>query len=109
MNDTARGESERELKEDIERTRERLGETVEALAAKADVRKQARHAADQMSARVKSKAREAAGSVRQLPRSVRPAGSVRSVRSVPPPAVAAAAAGTATLLLGYLVKRWSGR
>jgi DNA-binding XRE family transcriptional regulator len=34
------------LREEIERTREHLGDTVEQLAAKADVKKQARHALD---------------------------------------------------------------
>jgi Protein of unknown function (DUF3618) len=103
MDDTAHEASEQELREDIERTRERLGETVEALAAKADVRRQAREAAARLSARAGEKVRETASSARRLPRSA------RSVRSVPSPAVAAAVAGTATLLLGYLVRRWSGR
>jgi chromosome segregation ATPase len=34
------------LRDEIEQTREHLGDTVEQLAAKADVKKQARHALD---------------------------------------------------------------
>ena len=40
--------SPEELREDIERTRQELGETVEALAAKADVKGQARQKASQI-------------------------------------------------------------
>jgi hypothetical protein len=40
--------SEAEVREDIERTRQQLGETAEALAAKADVRARARQKASQV-------------------------------------------------------------
>lgn len=43
-----------DLRQDIERTRERLGETVERLAAKADVRGQAKAKATELAGRVKS-------------------------------------------------------
>jgi hypothetical protein len=48
-----------ELKQQIEYTREQLGETVEALAAKADVKAQARAKASEVSGRLKSKAAQA--------------------------------------------------
>ena len=48
-----------ELKQEIERTREQLGETVEALAAKADVKAQARAKASQVTGHLKSKAAQA--------------------------------------------------
>lgn len=62
---------EQELREDIEQTRERLGETVERLAAKADIKSQARAKAAELAGRMKNtaaasrtKAAERAGSVR---------------------------------------------
>jgi hypothetical protein len=42
-----------ELKQDIERTREQLGETVEALVAKTDVKARAKERAGQLSERLK--------------------------------------------------------
>jgi hypothetical protein len=48
-----------ELKQEIERTREQLGETVEALAAKADVKAQARAKMTQVTTRLKSKTAQA--------------------------------------------------
>jgi Protein of unknown function (DUF3618) len=61
-----------ELRQEIERTREQLGETVEQLAAKADVKSRARAKAAELSGRVKSKTSQAqkevaahAGSVRR--------------------------------------------
>jgi len=50
-----------EIQQEIERTREHLGETVEELAARADVRTRARAKA----AEVRGKAAEAAGQLRQ--------------------------------------------
>jgi hypothetical protein len=64
-------DDEQELREDIEQTRQRLGETVERLAAKADVKSQARAKAAELAGRVKTvaaasrtKAADRAGSVR---------------------------------------------
>lgn len=48
-----------ELREEIERTREQLGETVQALAAKADVKARAQDKAAQVTGRMKTKARHA--------------------------------------------------
>jgi Protein of unknown function (DUF3618) len=48
-----------ELKQEIERTREQLGETVEALAAKADVKAQARAKASQVTGRLRSRTAQA--------------------------------------------------
>src|SRR2546423_1783353 len=50
-----------ELEREIERTREQLGQTVELLAAKADVKGRAQAKATELSERIKSKA----GQVRQ--------------------------------------------
>jgi hypothetical protein len=50
-----------QLQQEIERTREQLGETVEQLAAKADVKARARDKAAELSGRAKSKASQLAG------------------------------------------------
>jgi hypothetical protein len=72
------------LAADIERTREELGETVQQLVAKTDVKAQAQRRATEVAGRVKGKARE--------------------VREQPGPAAATAAA--AALALGaWLVLR----
>jgi hypothetical protein len=42
------GQSEGQLRDDIERTRQQLGETAEALAAKADVKARAKQKANQV-------------------------------------------------------------
>ena len=47
-----------EIQQEIDRTRERLGETVEELAAKADVKARARAKATEMKARAQGKAAE---------------------------------------------------
>jgi uncharacterized protein DUF3618 len=51
---TANGDPQ-ELQQEIERTRERLGDTVQQLAAKADVKAMARDKASELSERVKDK------------------------------------------------------
>jgi hypothetical protein len=48
----------RALAQGIERTREQLGETMEKLVARVDVRAQARQRATEISGRVKGQARE---------------------------------------------------
>ena len=50
-----------EIQQEIEQTRERLGQTVEELAAKADVKARAREKADE----VKARAAEVSGRVKQ--------------------------------------------
>lgn len=49
-----------ELREDIARTREQLGETVEALAAKADIKARAQQKAADTVGQVRQRARQAA-------------------------------------------------
>ena len=51
-------EDPRQLEAEIEHTRERLGETVEALAAKADVKARAQQKAGQLTGQLKSKANQ---------------------------------------------------
>jgi Protein of unknown function (DUF3618) len=60
----------RQLEAEIERTRERLGETVEALAAKADVKARAQHKVSELTGRLKSKADQAKQQITQRPGTV---------------------------------------
>jgi cell division septum initiation protein DivIVA len=53
-----------QLRAEIARTRAALGETVEALAAKADVKARVRHAADDATARARARAEALAGRTR---------------------------------------------
>jgi hypothetical protein len=52
-------DDQQSLQEEIERTREHLGETVDALAAKADVKSRAQEKASQLTGWLKSKAAQA--------------------------------------------------
>jgi CHAD domain-containing protein len=54
-----------EIVEDIERTREELGETIDALAAKLDVKAQVKNSANQTKANVVDAAGHTAGAARQ--------------------------------------------
>jgi ABC-type transporter Mla subunit MlaD len=60
-----------QLEQEIERTREQLGETVEQLAAKADVKSRARAKAAEVSERVKSKTSQAQNEAAARAESVR--------------------------------------
>ncbi|WP_433152617.1 DUF3618 domain-containing protein [Actinomadura nitritigenes] len=69
--ETGQGESPEEVREDVERTRQALGDTVEALAAKADVQTRAKQKAEQVKQRATEtvqqrwhQARDAAGDVK---------------------------------------------
>jgi Protein of unknown function (DUF3618) len=55
----------KEIQQEIERTREHLGETVDELAAKADVKTRARVKAAEVKARTRDRAAEVSGRVRQ--------------------------------------------
>jgi Protein of unknown function (DUF3618) len=57
--------SEQELQQEIERTRQRLGETVDALAAKADMKARVRAKAAEAKAQARDKVAEVSGQVRQ--------------------------------------------
>jgi Protein of unknown function (DUF3618) len=60
-------EDPQQLAAEIERTRERLGETVDALAAKADVKARAQQRADRLTGQLKSKANEAKRQIARRP------------------------------------------
>lgn len=56
-----------EIQQEIERTRERLGETVDELAARADMKARARDKAAEMRAKAQDRATELSERVRQSP------------------------------------------
>lgn len=87
---TTSPDSPQQLAEEIERTRTQLGETVEALAAKADLKSRAQDRANQLAVRAKGTANQAMEQVKQNPM---------------PIAVSAAATGV-TVLAVLLILRW---
>jgi ElaB/YqjD/DUF883 family membrane-anchored ribosome-binding protein len=107
--DSASGDGKQAILDDIDRTREQLGETVEALAAKADVKAQAKQKASDVQAQAKQKASDVQAQAKQKATEVtgtarqqagRVAAKVGEHRQ--PLAIAAAAAA---LLVGVLVIR----
>lgn len=68
-----------QLAKEIERTRARLGETVEALAAKADVKARAQDKARQVTTRAKAKASQASRQITQQPVPLAAAGAAVAV------------------------------
>jgi hypothetical protein len=82
------------LTQEIERTREELGQTVEALAAKADVKARAQDATAELTARVRGTAAEFSG---------------RLGRAGRDPRVPLAAAAGATLVSAWAFRRWLSR
>jgi Protein of unknown function (DUF3618) len=79
-----------QLAAEIERTRERLGETVEALAAKADVKARAQQKASQLTVQLKNRAGQASQQIS------------KQIRERPVP-VAVAAAGVGAVVLTLLL------
>ena len=79
-----------QLAEEIERTRQRLGETVEALAAKTDVKARAQEKANQLTTRLKGKANQAREQIKKRPM----------------PVAASAGAVVAVVMTIVLIKRW---
>jgi Protein of unknown function (DUF3618) len=103
-------DNERELLQEIEQTRGRLGETVEELAAKADVKARAEAKVADLQARLQSKAADAAASPawQAVPEPVRHgiANVAASTRRRAVPVVAC----VAVLILGVaMVRRWRRR
>jgi hypothetical protein len=107
------------LQEEIERTREHLGETVEALAAKVDVKARAQEKARQLTELLKSTAAQgrdravtAAASIsKSTPEPVKEAAGNASAatRQNRGPLAAAVGAAVASVLAWLLIRRWRGR
>jgi hypothetical protein len=101
MADTANEQrSPEEIRRDIEETRGELGDTVEALAAKADVKAQARERADDAKAQAKARADE----LKQKVQGVTPEGVQQQAQQNPLPFAVGGA-----LVLGFVLGRVSAR
>jgi ElaB/YqjD/DUF883 family membrane-anchored ribosome-binding protein len=101
---TTSPDDQQELEKEIEQTRERLGETVEALAAKVDVKARAQEKLGQLTVRLKGKAAEATGKAKWQ---VTQAG--QQIRKRPVPAAATAGVAGALVLAFALIRRWMRR
>ena len=110
---TTSADDQQELEKEIEQTREQLGQTVEALAAKVDVKARAQEKLGQLTARLKGKATEASRQLRlqdranQAKQQVGQAG--QQIRKRPVPAAATAGVIGALVLSFALVRRWMRR
>jgi chromosome segregation ATPase len=100
---SAASDDAHELEREIEQTREQLGETVEQLAAKADVKKKVRDKAAQL----RGQAQAATGKTAQQARHALAEGAGHVRRRKAPVAMAVA---VAALAAGYLaLRRWRNR
>jgi hypothetical protein len=116
---TGPADGEQALQEQIERTREHLGETVEALVAKVDVKAQAQEKARQLTGLLKSTAAEgrqravtAATSLsKATPEPVKEAADNvgAATRRNRGPLAAGVGAAVASVLAWLLIRRWRGR
>jgi hypothetical protein len=96
-----------EIRADIERTREEVGDTVEALAAKTDVKAQARNRIEEVKANVRAKADEVKAKAQSSsPESAQQGGRqvVAKVRENPVPLALGAA-----VLVAFLIGRRTAR
>jgi hypothetical protein len=96
-----------EIRSDIDETREDVGDTVEALAAKTDVKAQARDRIDEIKGNVRAKADQAKAKAQSTtPESARQGGEqlVAKVRENPGPVAFGAA-----VLVAFLIGRRTGR
>jgi ElaB/YqjD/DUF883 family membrane-anchored ribosome-binding protein len=89
---TTSPDDQQELEKEIEQTRERLGETVEALAAKVDVKARAQEKLGQLANQAKQQAGQAGQQIRKRP--------------IP---AAATAGAIGALVLFALIRRWMRR
>jgi ElaB/YqjD/DUF883 family membrane-anchored ribosome-binding protein len=107
---TTSADDQQELEKEIEQTREQLGQTVEALAAKVDVKTRAQQELGQLTARLKGKATEATRRLRlqdranQAKQQVGQAG--QQIRKRPVPAAATAGVIGALVLFFTVIRRW---
>lgn len=97
---TTSPDDQQELEKEIERTREQLGETVEALAAKVDVKARTQEKLGQLTARLKGKATAAQDKAKQ-----QAAQAGQQIRKRPAPA-AATVGGIGLLVLFFVLIRW---
>jgi len=110
---TTSPDDQQELEKEIEQTREQLGQTVEALAAKVDVKTRAQQELGQLTARLKGKATEATRRLRLQDRAnqaKQQAGQAgQQIRKRPVPAAATAGVIGALVLFFTVIRRWTRR
>lgn len=98
-------EDAQELAEEIERTRAQLGETVEALTARTDVKARAQAKVNQLSTRVKGKAnqarQQASQQVQQASKQAKQAGEQVQQHPVPLAVSASAAVLVVLFIIGW--------
>jgi Protein of unknown function (DUF3618) len=105
--DTQEPRSPEEIRADIEESREEVGDTVEALAAKTDVKAQARDRIEELKGTIRTKADEAKAKAQSsTPESAQQGGQqvVTKVRENPAPVVLGAA-----VLVAFLIGRRTAR
>jgi hypothetical protein len=99
--------SPEEIRADIEQTRDEVGDTVEALAAKTDVKAQARARVDEVKANVHAKADQAKAAAREhTPSSAQEGASTVATQASEHRMVLL---GAGALLLAFWLGRRSGR
>jgi Protein of unknown function (DUF3618) len=110
---TATPDDEQDLEQEIERTREQLGQTVEALAAKVDVKARTQEKLGQLTARLKGKATEASRRLRVQDKADKAkqqaAQAGQQIKKRPVPAAATVGVIGALVLLFALIRRWTRR
>ena len=110
---TTTPDDQQELEKEIEQTREQLGQTVEALAAKVDVKARAQQELGQLTARLKGKATEATRQLRLQDRAnqakQQAAQAGQQIRKRPVPAAATVGVIGALVLFFTVIRRWMRR
>lgn len=110
--ETAVPDDPQALAEDIKQTREQLGQAVEALAAKTDVKARAREKAGQVSSRLRGATARAGHQAKNRGRTLggKLAVTPPAARQALPVAVAGIATGSAAGVIAYLAaRRWEQR
>jgi uncharacterized protein YdbL (DUF1318 family) len=105
--DPGRTRTPEEIRADIEQTRAEVGDTVEALAEKTDVKAQAQHRVDEIKDSARAKAEDVKAKARSAtPESAQQGGQqvVEKIRANPLPLI-----GAGALLAAFLLGRRSGR
>lgn len=109
--ETAVPDDPQALAEDIKQTREQLGQAVEALAAKTDVKARAREKAGQISSRLRGTTARAGNQAKDRGRTLggKLAGTTATARQALPVAVTGIVTGSVAGVAAYLAARRGGQ
>ena len=99
------GEDSHAIREQIEQTRERMGDTVDALSAKLDVKSRVEEKRAEVTETVKEKANEGVVAAKQTVAKVQDAATDEQGKPTPPAVGAAAGAGFLFVLILILRRR----